>query len=439
VTPPLARRVRALSIHAGYCCHHTGVCCSSGWDIPVETEMHLRNALASGRLRIPEAAVTSMPARGGDVACFRVVSGLPRGARVVFSSDSSGRCIFLDAHRHCAIHRQLGPEALPSACRDFPRIVTLTPLGVSITLSHCCPTAASMLFAPVTPSDPRRPGREGPTIRILENPAGFPPSWPYEGLDARDALPPPLRPGVLMDWPSLERWEKLAVAVIGDEERTPEAALRVLAAAAEDSRRWTPAEGEFRDYFSTVLERSLGGGEEENVPAFVEALRDGFRDSRNSASGELREWHLVAGCVPHRSLLPSPPEGLDDADRRLVAPGWPSVARPIRRWLAAKAFASWLALQGEGLRTTALGLRVALGVLRAEAARGCAEAGRTLDAELLKEAVRRADLLLVHLADPDAVARRLGRCELPRAPTSGRPPAAPIAWPRCGPRGPGHR
>jgi hypothetical protein len=58
-----------------------------------------------------------------------------------------------------------------------------------------------------------------------------------------------------------------------------------------------------------------------------------------------------------------------------------------------------------------LGLRVALGVLRAEAARGCAEAGRALDAAQLKEAVRRADLLLVHLADPEALARRLGRCE----------------------------
>jgi hypothetical protein len=46
-------------------------------------------------------------------------------------------------------------------------------------------------------------------------------------------------------------------------------------------------------------------------------------------------------------------------------------------------------------------------VLRAEAARGCAEAGRTLDGDLLKEAVRRADLLLVHLADPEALARRL--------------------------------
>ena len=94
--------------------------------------------------------------------------------------------------------------------------------------------------------------------------------------------------------------------------------------------------------------------------------------------------------------------------RRRRSPAWPTLGRPICRWLAAKAFASWLVLQGAGLRTAVLGLRVALGVLRAEAARGGAEAGRALDAELLKDAVRRADLLLVHLADPEALARALG-------------------------------
>ena len=123
-------------------------------------------------------------------------------------------------------------------------------------------------------------------------------------------------------------------------------------------------------------------------------------------------WRLVAGTVPRRELVPSGLEGAVDADARWVAPAWPALARPIRRWLAAKAFASWIALQGDGLRTTVLGLRVALDVLRVEAARGCAEAGHELDHDLLKGAVRRADLLLVHLADPEALARRLSRCEL---------------------------
>ena len=94
---------------------------------------------------------------------------------------------------------------------------------------------------------------------------------------------------------------------------------------------------------------------------------------------------------------------------------------PIRRWLAAKAFASWVALQGEGLRTTVASLRLDLG--RA-ARRGGARLRRGRAARstpsLLKEAVRRADLLLLHLADPEALARRLSRGE-----SAGGPP---VAW-----------
>jgi Fe-S-cluster containining protein len=405
-----ARRVRALSIHADYHCRHTGVCCSSGWDVPVEpeVELHLRNALSSGALRVPEAAVSSLlpdtQARRAS-PCFRPVAGLPHGARVVFASDSAGRCVFLEADRRCAVHRQLGLEALAAACRDFPRAATLTPLGVSITLSHFCPTAAGMLFAPVS-------------LRVVEGPPAFPVSWPYEGLEAREAWPPLLRPGVLMDWPSLERWERFAVGVLAGDGRSPEAALDLLAATAEEARRWTPHDGPFPEHFERVLEGALE--QDGQQPAFHEALRNGSGDARDPALWGSRAWHLVASCVPHRALLPPAPEGLNDADTRLLAPHWPSLAGPIRRWLAAKAFASWLVLQGEGLRTTIFGLRLALGLLRTEAARGCADAGRALDPDLLKEAVRRSDLLLVHLANPEALARRLSHRETAEAP--------PAAW-----------
>ena len=121
---------------------------------------------------------------------------------------------------------------------------------------------------------------------------------------------------------------------------------------------------------------------------------------------------MAAATVATSRLRPTPPPR-DVAALRLVEDGWPALAGPIGRWLAAKAFASWLALQGDGLRTTILGLRLALELLRAEAARACGEAGRVLDRPLLVEAVRRSDLLLVHLADPAALARRLSRCEEP--------------------------
>jgi len=299
-------------------------------------------------------------------------------------------------------------------------VVTLTPLGVSITLSHFCPTAASLLFAPVIPRDSGLPGPERSAVRIVDNPPSFPPSRPYEGLDARDALPPLLRPNVLMDWPSLERWERFAVEVLGDEGRSPEAALDLLTTAAEEARRWTPDDGPFGSFFERVLSSrgtSSGSGPEGSTGAGGSFGTGQTEVPQDDSSGPGRPeslgvaWRLVADCVPHRALLPPAPVRIEEADDRRVVPPWATLARPVRRWLAAKAFASWLALQGEGLRTTALGLRVALAVLCAEAARGCAEAGRALDADLLKEAIRRADLLLVHLADPEALARRLSRGE----------------------------
>lgn len=405
-------RVRALSIHAGYRCGNSGACCSSGWDIPVEpaVEDGLRAALRAGRLRLPVVGAAGSPAEEPSV--FRPVGGLPHGARVVLARDSAERCVFLEGDAkdrpavggaapssRCAVHAQLGEEALASACRQFPRVVTLTPLGAAVTLSHDCPTAAGMLFRHPEGVFATAPeGAAAPPLRILESPPGFPPTWAYEGLDAREALPPFLRPGALMSWAALERWEEHAVARLADDSLTPEAALEALAAAAERARTWTPAHGAFDAFFIEAL-----GARGVPVAAGDEGLG-------------VTSWELVARSVPTgHPLPPSPRSAIERAgpDRvaALLDEGWAALHRPIRAWLAAKAFASWLVLQGRGLRTAVLGLRVALGVLRAEAARGCAAAGSGLDAGLLKESLRRADRLLVHLADPESLARGLSRCE----------------------------
>lgn len=383
-------RVRALSIHADYACRHSGACCRSGWEIAVERETEERLSAAIERGELTTRTPWSRP-----------VPGLPHRARVVLRVTPAGECVFLErgAPRLCAVHRQLGAPALPSACRQFPRVAVLTPLGVSLTLSHYCPTAAGMLF------------REDVTLAVVSEPAAFPPAWPHEGLDARGALGPLLRPGVLMGWPSLERFEQHAVELLAGGERSPEQALSLLAQGAEAARRWTPERGAFASFF----DRSFSESSLESGPSGTRL--DAAPDAPSPLAPEpAAAFRLVADCVPepHR---PAPlPEGLAAAEARFVAAAWPALARPVRHWLAAKAFASWTALQGDGLRTVVLGLRVALGVLRAEAARGCADAGCVLDTGLLKEAVRRADLLLVHLADPGALARRLGRCEKVAAP-----------------------
>jgi len=139
----------------------------------------------------------------------------------------------------------------------------------------------------------------------------------------------------------------------------------------------------------------------------------------NSAAGTVRRGpisrngNFAGGSSSVDSIMPRPGSARTRCMRakNVVAPAWPSWAGPVRRYLAARAFASWCALQGDGLRTTVSALRAAAAVLRVEAARRCASAGRPLDAILMKEAIRAADLLLVHLASPEALARRLSAAE----------------------------
>jgi hypothetical protein len=94
-----------------------------------------------------------------------------------------------------------------------------------------------------------------------------------------------------------------------------------------------------------------------------------------------------------------------------VRDAWPSFSRPLRHYVAAKAFASWTAYQGRGVATIVRGLEAALSLARVEAARQCRNASAPLDAARLKEAIRRADFILNHLAAGDALAEAWSAAE----------------------------
>jgi hypothetical protein len=59
------------------------------------------------------------------------------------------------------------------------------------------------------------------------------------------------------------------------------------------------------------------------------------------------------------------------------------------------------------------GLEAALALVRVEAARQCRDAGRALDADLLREAFRYADFVLNHLAVGDQLAETWSTVEAP--------------------------
>ncbi len=321
---------------------------------------------------------------------------------MVFAHDDRGRCVFLETGQRarCAIHHQLGQSALASACRHFPRLARLTPSGVDLSLSHYCPTVADLPFARPLGRWDAGAAEEDPLLRIVPSPPAFPAGWPYEGLDAREVLPPLLRPRVLMSWTGHERWEEHVVAVVR-QSQDPDQATERLARDAERIRSWTPQAGDF----DLHLERELARAEPVAPPTAIHPTR--------LVEAAFTAWDQVAATIPRGRQRPASPRAKSDSDhaRSHALAGWASFTTPLRRWLAAKAFASWLPLQGEGIRTSVVGFRAALGVLRAESLRACAERGRPLDGELLKQAFRAADLLLVHLADPVALAQAWSRCE----------------------------
>ena len=371
-----------LSLHADYLCRRSGPCCTSGWPIHVESDRlaEWRDALRSGRLSFTADGVR-------DGLPFVTSSDLPPGASAVLRTRASGTCIFYrEDDGLCAVHRDLGHSSLPSACRHFPRRALIEPGRVSVSLTHYCPAVARLAF------------RTDFVPAVVPAPATLVGHLGLEGLDARDALPPLLRPGLLADHETYHAWEDLAVGILGLDV-TPELALARISAFTEELRTWKPADGSLRERFESLLAARAGasGAGSESPLRPLDACRE--------AHG------LVLASAPGGVGASAAPDDFDAPDAALVEPTWRMISRPLRQFLAAHAFGNWCAYNGRGLRTVVRSLDVALKVVRVEAARACAQAGRALDEALLAEAFSAADLLLVHLADPTALAARLSAVE----------------------------
>jgi hypothetical protein len=357
---------RWLSMHAAYACRHAGACCSAGWPIPLESfrASHLQAAIDAGRIAAPSAWLMLPPDR-------------PPGVAGVLVHGADRRCAFRRGQR-CDIHAALGPGALPTACQHFPRIVLTDARGVSVTLSHYCPTAADLLFDTSLP------------LAIVNGPPPLPDGLLPEGLDAREAWPPLLTPGTLMDHESYGMFEAHMVATFDRLE--PEAALARLDGDVEALEAWTVEDGPLVDAVraTTAMRRSRV-----------------TRRSTTDATARTALFDCVRGAVPAPLTWPAAPADIDDVWHERVAGRWPSHSRLVSRYLAARAFASWTAYQANALAVVVQSLRAALAVLEVETARACGEARRDLDARLLREAVRQSDLLVVHYADSQALADTL--------------------------------
>jgi len=125
----------------------------------------------------------------------------------------------------------------------------------------------------------------------------------------------------------------------------------------------------------------------------------------------LVHYHDVLKAVPDEWRPAADTRNLAECYRQYVADRWTAFDAPLRRYLAAKAFASWTAYQGRGFLTIVRGLEAALALVRVEAARQCRDTNGPLDANLLRDAFRHADFALNHLAAGDELAEGWSKVE----------------------------
>jgi hypothetical protein len=294
----------------------------------------------------------------------------------MLGKTDSGACVFFEGGaKLCLVHRDMGEGALPSTCRHFPRMAITDRRGTFITLSHFCPTAASMLF------------REDRPLAIVAGPDAFPPKE-YEGLVVTgDDLPPMLSPAMLMDHSGYSTWERHMVARCAEIDRVPESIVATLDRDARLLRRWKPGGWTLTDAVCGLPLEFIADSPHESLQRSLTSFAD------------------VMATVPADLTPPPDEQQLETAYDEYVRPAWSQFCRPLNRYLGAKAFASWTAYQGRGVATIVAGLDAALAVVRVEAARQCRDARRRLDATLLLEAIRRADFILNHLAVREELAR----------------------------------
>jgi Fe-S-cluster containining protein len=353
-----------LRLHAAYRCQHAGACCTAGWAIPIEEP-------ATTRVQRQFAGRASPLFLSGD-------AGQAVGPSAILARTPGGDCVFFERDGNlCVIHRDMGPDSLPVACQHFPRVVLQRPRATRISLSHFCPTAAMVLRSPAADA-----------FDIVTAPASLSLDGRAEGLDARDTLPPLLRPGMLMDEDGYDAWERRCLEILGRGDRTADQAVAVIAAATGAVQSWRPGGVTLSATVDHEFDVAYDVKPDEDLVGLVTRAR------------------LAVRSVPRGLSFPPPLEDAGEAWRDLRA-WWGDFDGTVRAYLAARLFGNWVAYYGQGLHAVVDYLRVTLAVVKMEAVRHHARGTSTSPWQTVNEAVRNADLLLVHLADARTLALSL--------------------------------
>lgn len=351
VSPAVGEPLRTLAGIAAYRCQHAGSCCRAGWPIPIEPEP------------------------------LQVLRSAGWTSEDILGRTADGRCVFHapSPDGGCRVEATLGVEALPTSCRQFPRLLLADAHGWHLSLSAWCSTVARVLVERA----PRGPSATE-FLEITHVPADA--RVHRECLDARDAWPPFLRPGVLAGHAAYEGWEarllRDGLAPVLNETCALGAALDQMGRWTDRMARWTPPEGEL----AVLMTRSPWPAPRTDVPIDTAPL-----DALRAVATELMSR------VPVEWQEPDWPAGLTDATDEGPALSQPAAEAAMARHLAVRLVASWVSYQGEGLRSVFASL-VSTDALTTVALAATAT-DRPVTTGLLMSAMRAADWLQLHLLD----------------------------------------
>ena len=219
----------------------------------------------------------------------------PEGSTLV-ARRPDGNCVFLGSDRLCTIHGELGVDAKPMGCREFPFLIRPTPDGISVGVSFFC-TAVQ-----------RNQGRplEAHADEVREIMKGI-------RFKALGDEPIPVRGVAVLDWPGYRAVERLLLKSI-DESGLQSGMGRLILTLCRLIASQVPLEAS-------------------NLDAAVERAEAGFmeRDLINRSQNE-----FFAAAIVGMLEAPAPEQrrGLTEAllERRLVAMprfGWQGPAMEI--------------------------------------------------------------------------------------------------------------
>jgi len=121
-------RLQIIEPDAKFSCGSCGHCCDQPWRTAIEAD----KIAALDRhdfSKYPQLAGKTFyrPAADGRPGYFDLAKG------------EGTKCIFLDTDRLCIIHKELGAEAKPAMCRQFPLLSSRTWVDERVSLNYACP------------------------------------------------------------------------------------------------------------------------------------------------------------------------------------------------------------------------------------------------------------------------------------------------------------